>query len=264
MLYDDPETCDIACLNIVRQTIEYGSPDKIAGVIIEPMQGPGGHIPAPKRFLFELRKLCDENNVSLIFDEAQTAMGRLGYWYAAEYYEVNPDLFALTKALGGGLPMGSMLARKNYPQFNYGEEHSTFGAYPLMFVSSLIYLYTIERLKLLQHVRKMGTYLTNNLRHIQEEYSTIGDIRCPGLFIGVEMIEDLKAKTPANTLVQQILSYAKERGVLFGMMPPVPSDRGSLYQNVLKIKPPLIITKDDCDQIIEAFEYGLKKALKKG
>lgn len=256
------DSCKLQCLDLIATTIEYGSTDRIAGFIIEPMQGPGGHIPTPDGFLQGLKQICNANEIYLIYDEAQT-FTRIGWWTAAEYYGVSPDMMSLTKALGGGVPIGATLADDELSGFTPAEEHTTFGSNPIMFASSLVYLHYVERANLLENTRKMGEYLTAGLKKMQDTSDVgayIGDVRCPGLFIGVELVEDRETKKPANSLMQDTVEAAKERGVIFGEMGPIISDRDSLFFNVLKIKPPMIITKDDCDFILQIFEESLEEA----
>ncbi|MFW9993547.1 MAG: aspartate aminotransferase family protein [Candidatus Odinarchaeota archaeon] len=258
------EHCHLECLDLIAQTIEYGAVDKVAGFLLEPMQGPGGHIPAPEGFLEGLRKVCDQNDIYLIYDESQT-FTRIGSWFAAEYYKVNPDFIAITKSLAGGLPMGAMLARDkaDLKGFNAAEEHSTFSSNPLMFAGHIVYLSYVEKMNILQNARELGEYITGGLQKLQQKYEYMGDIRCPGLFIGVELVEDRETKKPGNTLLTDTVEAAKEEGVIFGESAPIASGRddGILYRNVLKIKPPLIITKEDCDLILKAFEKGLIEAI---
>jgi len=241
--------------------IEYGSVDKVCGILMEPMQGPGGHIPTPKRYMKELRKWTDENNIYLIFDESQV-FTRIGHWFSSEYYDgVVPDITCLTKAVGGGLPMGVTIARDDLIGFNAAEEHSTFGGNPLMFASGLVFLNYIEKVDLLKNTREQGDYITSRLRKLQTKYEIIGDIRCPGLFIGVELVKDPETKEPGNSLASDLVEEATNQGVIFGHMAPISTDSGKLFRNVVKIKPPLIITRENSDKILEVFENSLEEAI---
>jgi 4-aminobutyrate aminotransferase-like enzyme len=200
----------------------------------------------------------------MIWDESQTAMGRIGEWFASDYYNVVPDMMALTKGIAGSLPMGAILAKSHLTGFNAAEEHTTFGSNPLMFASCLVYLNYIERCNVLENVRNLGSYLSNKLKNIQEKSEIgkyIGEIRCPGFFIGIELVEDRETKKPANSLMMDTVEAGKERGVIFGESMPIVSETGKLYRNILKIKPSLIITKEDCDFILEVFEESLEEAI---
>lgn len=256
----DPESCDLQCLEQLRLTILYGTNAPVAGVITEPMQGPGGQVPSPPRYIEGLRKLCNEENILLIWDESQTAFGRVGKMFAAEIYGVTPDMMALTKALGGGFPIGATLAHERLKGFTPAEEHSTFGACPLIMAAALINIEVIQRLDLPARAARLGVHITKRLRELQEHYEQIGDVRGPGLFIGVEMVKDRSSKTPANSLADAIVREALKRGVIFDLS--MPFFRGIHFQrNVVKIKPPLVLTEEQADRAINVFEESLKAAL---
>lgn len=227
---------------------------------MEPMQAPGGHIPTPKRYMHELRKWTEKHDILLIWDESQL-FTRIGYWFSSEWYQVVPDITCITKAIGGGLPMGVTIARDDLKGFNAAEEHSTFGGNPLMFASSLVFLHYVEKANLLENVRKQGEYITSGLKELQEKYDVIGDVRCPGLFIGVELVNDPQTKEPGNGLATDLIEEAMTQGVIFGQMAPISTDTGKLFRNVVKIKPPLIINREESDRILEVFESSLEEAI---
>ncbi len=257
----DPKDCDLECLELLRNTIVYGTNAPVAGVIIEPMQGPGGQVPAPKRYIEGFRKVCDEEKVFMIWDEAQTAFGRVGKMFAAEIYNVVPDMMVLTKALGGGLPIGATLAREDLTSFTYTEEHSTFGASPLIMAAALINIEIIQRLNLPRRAEKLGGHITKRLEEIQQKNNHIGDIRGPGLFIGVEIVKDQKTKEPANSLADAIVREGLKRNVIFDLSMAHHRDM-RFVRNVVKIKPPLTITLDQANRAVDVFEESLNTALK--
>ncbi len=257
----DPKDCDLECLDYLRNLIMYGTNTPVAGIIIEPMQGPGGQVPAPQRYIEGIRKLCTEMNVTLIFDESQTAFGRVGKMFATEIYKINPDMMALTKALGGGLPLGATLADEKYGGFTPAEEHSTFGSSPLLMAAALINIEIIQRLDLPRRAEYLGNHITKRLREIQESNEHIGDVRGPGLFIGVEIVKDRDGKAPANSLADAIVREGLKRGVIFDLS--MPFMRHMTFQrNVVKIKPPLTITVEQADQAVDVFNDSLQAALK--
>ncbi|MFW9831697.1 MAG: aspartate aminotransferase family protein, partial [Candidatus Thorarchaeota archaeon] len=257
----DPKDCDLECLQYLRNLLMYGTNTPVAGVIVEPMQGPGGQVVAPQRYIEGIRQLCNELHVALIFDESQTAFGRVGKMFASEIYKVTPDLMALTKALGGGLPIGATLADKKFEIFTPAEEHSTFGSSPLIMAAALINLEVIQRLNLPRRAEKIGAHITKRLREIQKKSEHIGDIRGPGLFIGIEMVRDRKDKVPANSLADAIVREGLKRGVIYDLS--MPFMRSLQFQrNVVKIKPPLIITEEEADRAVDVFDESLAAALK--
>ncbi|MHA1940356.1 MAG: aspartate aminotransferase family protein [Candidatus Hodarchaeales archaeon] len=258
----DEKSCKHECFELAIHMIEYGSVDKVAGILMEPIQGPGGHIPTPQKYMEKLRAWTKKNEIFLIWDESQL-FTRIGHWFSSEYYNgITPDITCLTKAVGGGLPCGVTIARDELVGFNSAEEHSTFGANPLMFVSGLVFMNYVEKANLLENTRKQGKYLSEKLKSIQKKIDYIGDIRCPGLMIGIELIMDPETKKPANTLASDLVEIAKdEHDVIFGLSAPITSDSGELFRNVVKIKPPLIITREDADHILEIFSESLEEAV---
>ncbi|TFG04475.1 MAG: aspartate aminotransferase family protein [Promethearchaeota archaeon] len=246
----DP-SCDCECLDIVDRTIDY-APSEVAGIIMEPIQGAGGQIPAPKLYLERLRKICDEQKVYLIFDESQTNMGKVGDWFAANYYGVTPDIIAVTKSLGGGFPIGATLASEKFRKgFSPVEEHTTFGASPIMFAAALINIEVIKKANILAEVKRKGAYVTKRLKEMQEEFNIIGDVRGPGLFIGIEIVEDRDTKKPSNSRAEKILEEAYKRKVLIDLNMPIMTRRNENYRNVIKYKPPLVITDEQIDHSLD-------------
>ncbi|MHA1266695.1 MAG: aspartate aminotransferase family protein [Candidatus Helarchaeota archaeon] len=246
----DPN-CDCQCLDIVERMIDY-APSEVAGIIMEPIQGAGGQIPAPKLYLERLRKVCDEQKVFLIFDESQTNMGKVGDWFAANLYGVIPDILVVTKSLGGGFPIGATLASEKIRKgFNPVEEHTTFGASPIMFAAALANIEAIKASNLMAEVKRKGTYVTKRLRELQEEFHIIGDIRGPGLFIGIEIVEDRTSKKPSNARAEKIVEEAYKRHVLFDLNMPIITRKNENYRNVIKYKPPLIISDEQIDHSLE-------------
>jgi 4-aminobutyrate aminotransferase/(S)-3-amino-2-methylpropionate transaminase len=255
-------TCGLACLNLVENAIRHHYSTSIAGLIIEPMQGAGGQVPTPPGYLAGLREICDKRGIFLIFDESQTACGRIGVMSAAEYYSVMPDMFVLTKGLGGGFPVGALVARADLKRFTAVEEHTTFGADPVPFAAALANIAVIEGTGLCERTRALGERATAYLRHLQEEYDIIGDVRCPGLFIGVELVEDRESKAPATALASAFVEMAKKLGVIFDVsMPDIVDGRPSM-RNVIKIKPPLTITDEQLDRALETFRLCTEQVSK--
>ncbi|MHA1232136.1 MAG: aspartate aminotransferase family protein [Candidatus Helarchaeota archaeon] len=254
----DPN-CGCECVYLVEQMIEH-APFEIACILQEPMQGPGGQIPAPKEYLEKLRKICDQYKVYWIWDEAQTAMGKIGHMFASEYYGVVPDMITMTKALGGGFPIGATLASNKIKKgFNPTEEHTTFGSNPVMFAATLANIEYIEKNNLCKQAKEKGDLITKRLKEMQEKFEIIGDIRGPGLFIGVELIKDRKTKKPANTELEKIIELAYKNGVLFDANMPIMYKDGTNYRNVLKIKPPITITEEEIDKALEVLHMCLSE-----
>ncbi len=253
--------CSLECLEFSKKMLDKGVGAPLIGILIEPILGSGGDVPPPPEYLKELRKFCDEARLLLIFDESQTAFGRVGRMFASELFDVVPDIMALTKAIGGGFPVGATLARKKLKSFSPAEQHSTFSANPVAFAAALINIHVIQKLNLPRRAEEMGKYVRKRLEELQEKYEVIGDIRGPGLFIGVELVKDRKTKEPANKVTELLQQEALQRGLILGLREPDITLKGDIIRNLVHVKPPLVITQEEVDRGIEIFEESLKAAL---
>lgn len=250
----EPDRCDLMCAEMLRLTIHRGVNGPAAGFILEPLQASGGQIPAPKRYLERVREICDESGVPLIFDEIQTFC-RIGEWFAADYYGVTPDIIVLGKGLGGGLPIAAIIIRDTLEGFSLkAEELHTFANNSLSQVSAIKLLEIIERDNILENTRRMGAYLADGLRKLQEEFPEMGDIRAVGLHVGIEYVEDPKTKEPAVEKCVRIRDEGMKLGAIFGL--------GGARRNVLKVKPPLIVTPAEADEILDILRRAMQKVLR--
>ncbi|CCI11131.1 unnamed protein product [Albugo candida] len=214
---------------------------KTAGVIIEPIQGEGGVIPANPSFLQELRALCDENDALLITDEVQCGLGRTGKLFAHEWYGINPDIMTLAKPLAGGLPIGAILVRDHVADVvTPGSHGTTFGGNPLICKVAEVVLNKIKSTEFLANVQSRGAYLAQQLEVLQAKYpDKISQVRVPhgrqALFIGVE------CKNPVNPLTKFALM---EKNLLLI----------SAGEKTIRLCPPLIVTQEDIDWVVNTIE----------
>jgi predicted acetylornithine/succinylornithine family transaminase len=217
--------------------------DRTVAVMIEPIQGEGGIIPSDKVFLKDLRTFCDENNLLLIFDEIQCGMGRTGKFYAFENYDVKPDIVTLAKSLANGLPLGATIAGEKCAEaFSYGDHGSTFGGNPVSCAAALAVLKIINS-KFLNNSSKTAEYLHVKLENLKEKYSIIKCIRGLGLMIGIEL--EVSGK--------DIVNYCMDRGLIINC----------IQETVLRLLPPLTITRKDVDFAVKILEEALKWQLTK-
>ncbi len=213
--------------------------NETCAIMMELVQGESGVHPLDSNYVRAVRKICDENGLLLIFDEIQTGMGRTGKLFAYECYGVEPDIFTLAKALGGGVPIGALCAKESVAQaFAPGDHGSTFGGNPLACAAGLAVMQTLLAEKLPECAEKMGNYLREKLLAMKQRFSIIKDVRGRGLMIGIELGQD-RALEVKNMLF--------EKGFLVG----------SVGTGVIRLLPPLIITKDDIDIFTEALEQIL-------
>ncbi|MDR1784305.1 MAG: aspartate aminotransferase family protein [Endomicrobium sp.] len=201
--------------------------ERTVAIMIEPIQGEGGLIPSEKMFLKELRTLCDKNDLLLIFDEIQCGMGRTGKFCAFENYDVRPDIVTLAKSLANGLPLGAVVASKKCAEiFVYGDHGSTFGGNPVSCAAALEVL-NILNSRFLNDSLEVAKYLFLKLEDLKEKYSIIKDIRGFGLMLGVDLTIN----------GSNIVDYCLDKGLIINC----------IHDTVLRLLPPLIITKSDVD-----------------
>jgi len=249
-----PESCDLMCAEMLRLTIERGVNGPAAGLILEPIQASGGQIIFPERYLLRVREICDQYGVPLIFDEIQTFC-RIGEWFAADYFGVTPDIIVLGKALGGGLPIAAIIIRDTLEGFSFkAEELHTFANNSLSQMSAIKMLDIIERDGVLENARRMGAYLAKGIHKLRKEFPEIGDIRQAGLHIGVEFVEDPDTKEAAVEKCVRVRDEGMKIGAIFGL--------GGAHRNVLKVKPPLIVTQQEADEILGILRQAIHRVFR--
>ncbi|MGB8216654.1 MAG: acetylornithine transaminase [Candidatus Methanoperedens sp.] len=203
--------------------------ENTAGVILEPIQGEGGVIVPSAGYLKEVREICDKNDTLLILDEVQTGFGRTGKWFAKEHSGIIPDIMTTAKAMGGGFPMGAMLAREDVAaNFVRGDHASTFGGNSLACAAALANIDVIKKEKLVKRSEELGNYLVKKLEGLNKDY--VKEIRGKGLMVGMEL----------SIKCEDIVNKAREQGVLLNCT----------SESVLRFVPPLTITKDQLDTAV--------------
>ena len=243
--------CDAACAAAVRDTVVRGVDGPVAALMLEPIQGNGGQIPFPALFVQKVRRICDEFGIPLVFDEIQTGFGRTGRMFALDRVDVVPDLLVLSKSMGGGFPIAAVVADDRLKQFEpTGEDVYTFGSNPIAQAAALKVIDILERDRIPEHAARMGKVFTHGLKALQARYPQIGDVRGPGLFIGVEMVTDPATKEPAAAEAKRVVAEAWQRGVILATASALP--------NVIKIKPPLIISEAEAGTVLQVVEDCLK------
>lgn len=209
--------------------------DATCAVLIEPVQGEGGVRPADKDYLASLRSLCHDRGALLIFDEVQCGMGRTGKLFAYEHYEVEPDIMTLAKALGGGVPIGAMVANNEAAKsFSPGTHAATFGGNPLCCAAGVAVMKTLLSPGFLENVSSRADYFTKRLEKLKEKHPAVREVRGLGLMVGVELTED------GTALVNQFL----KKGFLINCT----------MGNVLRFLPPLIIEEQEIDLLVDTLD----------
>ena len=247
-------SCDMLCLKLLKKTVEKGVNGPTAAVLLEPLQASGGQIIFPREYLQGVRRLCDDLGIVLIYDEIQT-YARIGSFFADGYYGVAPDIIVLGKGLGAGFPIGAIIISDGLKGFDPdSEELHTFANNSVSQVAGLKLIDLLER-GVLENCRRMGDYLGDELKKLQKEFPQMGDVRQAGLHIGVELVNDPVTKEPGTELMREVRKAGFEQGIFFGV--------GGMAKNVLKIKPPLVIRKDEADAVLERFRRSLAAGLER-
>ena len=212
--------------------------DNTAAIIVEPVQGEGGVNIPDMDYLKEISKICKENNIVFIVDEVQTGFGRCGTLFAHELFDVKPDIMTMAKAIGGGVPMGGILATEEVAgAFVPGDHGTTFGGGPLVCAAANAVLDVINDDDLLDNSKEMGQYLKEELEKLQENHDIIKEVRGCGLMVGIELTQS----------GVEYVDKLREKGFLINCT----------AGNVLRLVPPLIIKKEEIDEFVKALDETL-------
>lgn len=216
--------------------------ENTCAVIVEPVQGEGGIVAAQNEYLQEVRRLCNENDMLLVFDEIQCGAGRTGNFFAFEESGVKPDIIAMAKGMGGGIPIGAVIAsQKVADQLGYGDHGTTFGGNPFAAAVANKVVEILSNPEFLNNVKILGKYFEEKICNISKGVDCIKDIRIKGLMIGVELKESITARNVVEDMMQ--------KGVL----------ANATSNNTIRIVPPLIIKKEEVDEVMAVLENSLKE-----
>lgn len=242
----DRDEIDGRCLDMLEKQIRYGSVGPVCAMVMEPLQASGGQLIFSKEYLQGVKRICHEHGIVLVWDCIQTAFGRLGAWSAAELYGITPDIMVVGKSMGSGFPINAILISDELEGFkmDWIDGH-TFGNNPISQVAAMKQIEIIERDRILENVTAVGDYLKGKLLEVQKRHPVIGDVRAIGFHIGLEFVKDPATREPDKETCQAMRLTGQKNGVLFGV--------GGMAKNVLKIKPPLITTREQADEILERF-----------
>jgi len=220
--------------------LEAAMDDSVCAVILEPIQGEGGVVCPEPRYLGKVSELCRDRDILLIFDEVQVGIGRTGRLFAHEHYDVTPDIMTLAKAMGNGLPIGAMVATERLnPVFGPGSHATTFGGTPLVTAVSKAVLQSLVEDGWIEHCRETGTYFKEQLEALAREHPEIKSVRGLGLILGMEM------DSPCAPIVDALLN----EGFLINCT----------HETVLRFVPPLIVTREEIDQLITSLDGVLSR-----
>lgn len=246
-------SCEMACVKHIDEIIlrKVVPPEEVAAIFVEPIQGEGGYIIPPPKFLPALRKLCDKYDILLVDDEVQAGMGRTGKMFAIEHFRTKADIYCIAKGIASGLPLGTCVARSGIMDWQPGAHASTFGGNPVSCAAALKTIELLER-GLIENAAAIGKVGLGRLNDLMQKYDFIGDIRGKGLMIGIELVADKKSKEPVHDLRNAVVYEAFKQGLLLL----------GAGESSLRLIPPLVISESELLVGIDIIESALKKVFR--
>jgi 4-aminobutyrate aminotransferase len=246
-------TCDLRCARDIEEVVKTSTSGQIAGLIAETIQGLGGFIVPPPGYFKIVAHIVRNYGGLFIADEVQTGWGRTGKnWWGIEHWEVEPDIITSAKGMANGVPIGLTLTRPEIADTYRGLTISTFGGNPVACVAAKATIDLIEEDRLMDNAHEVGDHFRQGLQALQEKHALIGDVRGMGLMQGIELVSDRQTKEPAVEATKRVIERARRNGLLVG--------RGGLNGNVIRMSPPLNISKADVDQALAALDRSLAEA----
>ncbi len=227
------------------------APSQVAAILIEPVQGEGGYYPAPPAFLQALRAVCDRHGILLIADEVQSGFGRTGEMWAFEHAGIVPDVVCVAKAIANGLPLSAIVACRDLQvRWGRGAHGTTYGGNPVSCAAGIAVLETIRDENLVANARLRGAELTGGLRELMADHPAIGDVRGPGLMIGVEFVKDRATREPDGARAEAVTVRAAEAGLLLLTC--------GIHHQVIRWIPPLDVGVAEIEEALRLFEGALE------
>jgi 4-aminobutyrate aminotransferase len=245
-----PDACAAECVDWIENQIlvHLVSPDEVAAIVVEPIQGEGGYVVPPQQFHERLRALTRQHGMLLVTDEVQSGMGRTGKMFAIEHYGVEPDIFATAKGIASGMPLGVSCARADVMDWPPGAHASTFGGNP---VSCAAAIATIKLLResLVKNAAEVGEHLLAGARDLMQKHPIIGDVRGKGLMIGLELVKDRQTKERAVAERDAVVQACFYKGLLVL----------GAGRNTIRLSPPLVLTKAQADTALGILDQAISE-----
>ncbi len=239
-----------------QQLISQVDPSAVAAIIIEPIQGEGGFVAMPKRFLEKLRSTCDAHGIVLIFDEIQCGASRTGKFFACEHAGVIPDLICMAKSIGAGMPISAVTGKAEIIDAPHlGGVGGTYGGNPLACVAAIEAVKMLSSAPFLQRVKEVGELIQQNLAAWKSKYQLIGDVRGIGAMQLIEFVKDRDGLEPDPELTLEIIRDAVSKGVIL--------IRAGLYSNCIRLLPPIVMTDDQLQEGLSVLEGAISRAHEK-
>lgn len=248
---DEPQRCIDFWSQTLEELIRFSTAGDVAAFIAEPVMGEGGIIVPPPGYFREIKQVLDRHGILFICDEVQSGFGRTGKMFAIEHYGVEPDILVTAKGIADGFPLAAFTTRDEIAAaFRPGDHLSTFGGNPVSCAAAIANIEFMQQEHLCEHAVEMGEHLVSRLRALQRQQPLIGEVRGLGLMIGIELVQDAK-RTPATAEAEAVRDHCLARGVLVGV--------GGVYGNVVRVQPPLVITREQIDQAVDAIAFAVDR-----
>ncbi len=248
------EECGERAAMALKDVIKYQTANNVAAFIAEPVLGEGGIIVPPKNYFKLVKQILDDHNILFIADEVQSGFGRTGKMFAIEHYDVVPEIMTMAKGIADGFPLGAFTAREDIGNaFTPGSHLSTFGGSPISCAAASVNIDVFQEEKIVENAEKQGNKIMGKLKELEGELKLVGNVRGKGLMIGIELVKD-SSKTPAVDQTKAVKTRCREEGLLVGL--------GGSLANVIRLQPPLIITDEESDRIIETLTRILREVNK--
>jgi 4-aminobutyrate aminotransferase / (S)-3-amino-2-methylpropionate transaminase / 5-aminovalerate transaminase len=227
--------------------------EHVAAIVVEPVQGEGGFVVAPRDFMTGLRRICDEHEIVLVVDEVQTGFGRTGRMFATEHYGIEPDLLVVAKSIAGGLPLSGVIGKAEI--MDAPDDSAIGGTYvgnPVAQAAALAVLDIFEEEGLVERAQQLGETMRTRMVQWQERFPAIGDVRGLGAMLALELVRDRDTKEPAPELATAVVEAAAERGLLLL--------KSGIYSNCIRVLCPLVLTDAELDEALSVWEEALEHA----
>ena len=251
--YRGPDT-RTALAALERALITQVAAEQVAAIVIEPVQGEGGFVVAPRDFMTGIRRICDEHGIVMVVDEVQTGYGRTGKMFAIEHYGIEPDLMTVAKSIAGGLPLSAVVGKAEImdspPDSAIG---GTYVGNPVAQAAALAVLDVFEEENLVERAQQIGERIRERMVSWQERVEQIGDVRGLGAMLAIEFVRDRDSKEPNPELASAVVEAAAERGVLLL--------KSGIYSNCIRVLCPLVLTDAELDEALEVWEDALGHAV---
>ncbi len=250
----EEEYIDFCIERFDQNLISHVDPSAVAAIIIEPVQGEGGFIPVPKRFLEKIRKVCDDHGIVFIADEVQAGAGRTGKFLSIEHSGVIPDIVTMAKSIGSGMPISATTGRAEIMDAPHlGGVGGTYSGSPLAVVAALETVKQINTPEFLAKATQVGEIIVRRLTAMQEAFPVIGDIRGLGAMLVVEFVKDRKTKEPDMDFAMAVIKKCVSNGLIL--------IRAGLYTNCIRFLPPIVITDDQLNEGLDVIEKAIADVL---